>query len=636
MRELAMKWNAAARALVLIATAIGVWAIFGHDAPVDRALAQRAQPARPRPSGVVMAPWRTWQPGTPATAVSTTGKTYYVSPKGSDSNSGLSLATAFATPQKAASVVQAGDTVLIAAGLYRGGINMTNYASGTAGKPITFGSLGDGPVVIDGSTPVTGWTPVSGSVWQATASFTPIAVVVNNVPLKQVTSQSAVTSGSGNWYRSGKTIVADFGSSTPSTADIVVPNSDGAQTVVYFYGNNYLTFNGLTVRGSGAAGIWGYGSNITVSNCDLEFNGKAGVNFMAMQGNANANNQVLYSRVHDNVLLNWPRGNNGFASAGGGWSGGLAFSESLNAVARGNVVYDNGGEGIISYGSGGGATTGGTLFEQNVAFDNWSVNMYFDNQPNDIARQNILFDHPMDPSTLMYPPTSSQWSSGTPYKYTVCLMLADEYNSSNGPANLANTRVYDNLMAGCRIGIRDYSEGALTNPHGLKNTLIANNTIILPPTTPAGTYTAGLYLQDNGSANTGSQIVNNVVVGFDNTEPVLWYEGTGAVPGVRIDNNAYDNPGAANTFWEGLNSVSQLTFAQWQSAAGADAHGMFANPQLVGVTQFQASGSTPYDYRNAMPASGSPLLGKGASLATYFTTDLAGASFASGWNIGAF
>ena len=643
MRELAMKWSAAARALVLIATAIGVWAIFGHDAAVDRALAQRAQPARPRPSGVVMAPWRTWQPGTPATAVSTTGKTYYVSPKGSDSNSGLSLATAFATPQKAASVVQAGDTVLIAAGLYRGGINMTNYASGTAGKPITFGSLGDGPVVIDGSTPVTGWTPVSGSVWQATASFTPIAVVVNNVPLKQVTSQSAVTSGSGNWYRSGKTIVADFGSSTPSTADIVVPNSDGAQTVVYFYGNNYLTFNGLTVRGSGAAGIWGYGSNITVSHCDLEFNGKAGVNFMAMQGNANANNQVLYSRVHDNVLLNWPRGNNGFASAGGGWSGGLAFSESLNAVARGNVVYDNGGEGIISYGSGGGATTGGTLFEQNVAFDNWSVNMYFDNQPNDIARQNILFDHPMDTSTWLKPPSAGYpWNQL--YKFSVCLMIADEQGSSGGTggyAHLANTRIYDNLIVGCRIGIRDYSEGLLASAqHGLKNTLIANNTIILPvhPLPPgSSTYTAGIQLQDNGGNNANSRIVNNLIVGFTRDEPVIWSMRRGPLAGIDFSHNVYYNPATPRTLWMGNSFVDKLDLAGWQARLQGDVASRFENPMLAGWSRIAAGDAAAgLDYRDAEPAPGSPLKGSAAALTAQFSSNLAGKPRRGRWDIGAF
>ncbi len=612
---------------------------MNHQA-TERPLAQVVHAAgHPRTSLAASfkgAPWQVWQPTTPTTPPSATGNTYYVNgATGSDSNNGLSKATAFATPQKAASVVQAGDTVLIAAGVYHGTINMTNYASGTAGKPITFGSDGSGPVVIDGSTPVTGWTQVSGSVWSAPIKFTPIAVVVNDVPLKP--SQSGVggvTSNSGLWFFGNGTLTVDFGNTTPSQADIVVPNNDGAQTVVYFYNNNYLTFNGLTVRGSGAAGIWGYGSNIVVSNCNLEFNGKAGLNFMASPG-ANSNNQALYNRVYQNVLLNWPRGNNGFANAGGGWSGGLAFTDSLNGVARGNVVYDNGGEGIISYGSGGGAQTGGTLFEQNVAFDNWSVNMYFDNQPNDIARQNVLFDHPMDPNTLFYPPNSSRWSSGTPYKYSVCLMLADEYNSSGGSANLANTQVYNNLMAGCRIGINDYSEGALTNPHGLKNTLIANNTIILPPTTPSGTFTAGIHLQDNGSANSGSSIVNNLIYGFDNTEPVIWYEGTGAVPGVTFDHNAYYNPGMATAFWEGSNTLSYLNFAQWQQATGADAHGMFADPKLTAATQFQATGTAPYDYQNAIPLSGSPVNGAGTPLSA-FSTDLIGAARAGGWNIGAF
>ena len=41
-------------------------------------------------------------------------------------------------------------------------------------------------------------------------------------------------------------------------------------------------------------------------------------------------------------------------------------------------------------------------------------------------------------------------------------MLADEENSSdatNNYANLDHTQVYNNILAGCRIAIRDYSEG---------------------------------------------------------------------------------------------------------------------------------------------------------------------------------
>jgi hypothetical protein len=597
-------------------------------------------------------PWPTWEPGTPTTPPSTTGTTYYVSTSGSDSNNGLSPQNAFATPQKAASVVQAGDTVLIAAGTYHSSIDMTNYASGIAGKPITFGSDGSGPVIIDGSTPVNGWTQVNGSVWQATASFTPVAVVVNQVPLSQVGSASAVTPGSNTWYLSGNTITADFGTSTPSQSDIVVPSNNGSQQVVYFYDNNYLVFNGLTVRGSGAAGIWGYGSHITVQNCLLEFNAKAGLNFMSNSQNANTDNHALYNFIYQNVLLNWPRGNNQFAQDGGGWSGGLAFTSSLNGVARGNVVFDNGGEGIISYGSSsGGAATGTTLFEQNVAFDNWSVNMYFDNQPNDIARQNILFDHPIQESQLFYPSTSGNWSSGPPQKYTVCLMLADEYNSSGGSANLANTQVYDNLMAGCRVGINEYAEGTPTQSlHSLKNTLIANNTIILPPTTPAGTFTAGIHLLDNtGTADSSTVIANNLVYAFDNTEPVVQLDGPlSDYSGVTWSKNLYYNPGWSSPIYVNAASGSgnYLNFSAWNAdikTLNGSSDAGFADPQLFAVGQFRSSPSTyydtalsVYDYRNASPASISPVIGVGTSQS--YTTNLEGNAFVSSslWNVGAF
>ena len=92
-------------------------------------------------------------------------------------------------------------------------------------------------------------------------------------------------------------------------------------------------------------------------------------------GATNSDNAVLTSHAYHNNLVNWPRGNNGFAESGGGWPGTLVWSGALRPLARGNIVHMNGGEGIISYGTEAGRQSGSALFEQNVAYDNWSVNM---------------------------------------------------------------------------------------------------------------------------------------------------------------------------------------------------------------------------------------------------------------------
>ena len=62
--------------------------------------------------------------------------TYYVVAAGSDAHDGSSRATAWATVQKAASTMVAGDTVIVAAGTYAGVVRIA--VSGTSAYPITF------------------------------------------------------------------------------------------------------------------------------------------------------------------------------------------------------------------------------------------------------------------------------------------------------------------------------------------------------------------------------------------------------------------------------------------------------------------------------------------------------------------
>ena len=587
--------------------------------------------AQPVPPNLTM-PFPVWHKGVIAVPPSTTGNTYYVDGTGgSDSNAGTSSGAPFKTIAKALTKIAAGDTVLIKKGLYREGINVP--VSGTALKPVTFGSFGDGEVILDGSKKVTGWTNVGGTVWQATATFTPVAVVVNEVPLKQVPegqngstapaqTAAAVTSGSGKWHvnYTSKLITADFGtvigSGDPNTADVIVPDDNGSAQFVFWFGVSYVTFKGLTVRGNGSNGMWGYGDHVTIDSCDIKFNGKAAVSYLSGSGLSNNDNAVLMSHAYHNVLINWPRGNNGAAEDGGGWPGTVVWDTNLRPVARGNVVHMNGGEGIITYGTASGLSSGSALFEQNVSYDNWSVNMYFDNQPNDVARNNFLFNHPPDTSNFLY--VSNSYPYDSLEKYTVCLMLADEQNSSDstgGFANLSGTQVYNNVLAGCRISIRDYSEGtqAIAN-HGLKNTLIANNTIVMPFNTFTNSDTFGIYLQDNGTKSTGSSIVDNIVYGF-NSDPLVASEKNGTIPGVAIDYNEYYSA-AAHPFMAGFNTVVSMTFTQWKTAMSADTNSLFADPLLVDVTAFRATAASvpTYDFNNARITGSSPAVGAGTSL----------------------
>ena len=93
---------------------------------------------------------------------------YYVSPTGSNSNSGTSLSGAFLTIQAAASMAQAGDNVYVRGGTYRETVTVAN--SGTAVAPITFQPYNNEQVTITGLDVLgsSGWTTYSGSTYQKT------------------------------------------------------------------------------------------------------------------------------------------------------------------------------------------------------------------------------------------------------------------------------------------------------------------------------------------------------------------------------------------------------------------------------------------------------------------------------------
>jgi len=77
-----------------------------------------------------------------------------------------------------------------------------------------------------------------------------------------------------------------------------------------------------------------------------------------------------------------------------GWATGLSACRSpvdgitTNAILRGNIVYNNWGEGLSSF------EAEGTIIEDNIVYDNWSVNLYISDTRDALVQRNIIYNTP--------------------------------------------------------------------------------------------------------------------------------------------------------------------------------------------------------------------------------------------------
>jgi len=98
--------------------------------------------------------------------------TYYVSPQGQDTNSGLGPepGRALRSVQAGVEKLRAGDSLLIRGGVYRE--TVVFKCSGTADKPITVRPYKNERVVISGCDEITGWQRHEGPIWKAPMPWT--------------------------------------------------------------------------------------------------------------------------------------------------------------------------------------------------------------------------------------------------------------------------------------------------------------------------------------------------------------------------------------------------------------------------------------------------------------------------------
>lgn len=106
--------------------------------------------------------------GALALCVAASATDYYVATTGSDEAAGSQEAP-FRTIQRAAEVMQAGDTCIVREGVYRETVRPAN--SGSADQPITFRAAEGESVVVSGADPIEGWNSQDGP-WTAQTDWT--------------------------------------------------------------------------------------------------------------------------------------------------------------------------------------------------------------------------------------------------------------------------------------------------------------------------------------------------------------------------------------------------------------------------------------------------------------------------------
>ena len=485
-----------------------------------------------------------------------------------------------------------GDVIRIKAGKYRERVEIR--ASGTPENPILIGPYGDGEVIIDASAEVDGWSLYRNKIYQAECDFKPTAVVLDEKPLYPEFSLEKVDEGKWFYDNNNKTIYIYFPNGNPTSHDFGVISDDEYQEGVFLNNANHIVLYGITVRFAGRHGISVLGNNNRIEKCNLEFNGKAGISIWPYGDNMSVNNTVIKNHIYHNMMRNWPRGRYkwGLWTAGG-------CSGTPNSKFIGNVVHDNGGEGLLG-------SSVGAIFKDNIVYDNWSVNIYLVNCSGCAAENNFILCHEPDQKALY---NNGDDNPGDHKNFRRLraegIMTADE----DAPATFNNAKITNNIIIGCRRGITHYGKASGS---GLKDVLVANNTIVLPYAEGVGEEFVGINIPFNNGNNKNARFYNNIVYGTHPKTHLLYLDTGLSV----LNKDFYGLKFAHNLWYHKTNKKPFRIGPKWADIYAFDFTGwnnkcsninccsgdIYADPQFVDVNRLSVEGVTPKPDSPAMDA----------------------------------
>jgi hypothetical protein len=287
-----------------------------------------------------------------------------------------------------------------------------------------------------------------------------------------------------------------------------LPSADWGSLISVTGNNN--TVSGFEVKNSNVTGarVGGYGIEVsgsknTLSNMNVHHTWETGI---IVEGDYSTvqDSQIWQAALHNST-------NNGSVTSG--WANGLgaARNQSSTALKPGiasypvlqrNTVYNNWGEGISCF------QTDHCIMQDNVTYDNWTVNLYLTDSSNALVQRNLVYTSTSPAITFRKPDSRPG------------IVLGDEIANGSSIPYSANNTIINNFVYNCNFSAYGWS---LTSNAGLKNALVANNTVV------DGDFSGPA----TGYAHTNSQIRNNIFAGTANS--------ASATSGVTFSNNNWGN-----------------------------------------------------------------------------------------------
>ena len=455
------------------------------------------------------------------------GTIYYVDvSKGNDKNLGNSWLQPFKSIGRAVQNLNAGDTVVIKPGVYKERITIS--AQGLPENRILIGPAGKGEVIIDASMPIGPWEEFSAGVYKARCEKKPRSIVVDEVPIFPEFTLDAVQESRWFYDEAEKTLYMKVvGGDSPDNHEIGIFEDGKYGHAVFLHNSQNVTLYGLTIKYAPGKGVEILGAHNRVEKCKIMFNGSTGIGVFSHEDIRTFDSHFIKNYIYHNYLRNWPRGR----YKNGGWGSGIGGNTSERNVIRGNIVTKTGGEGIN-------ATGHYDIIEENISYDNWSVNFYVDNRHDVTINRNFSYCTDPDPNELYNngDPTPEDGKNLRRLRADG-IMTADEYKV----AEAENIRITNNVVIGCRRGFNHYPLG---EGSGLKNFLIANNTFIVPNRNSEVENYTGIRIPYNNGNNVNTVFRNNIVYGTHPDTLLLSVQtslvGTGdPFKGIMLDHNIF-------------------------------------------------------------------------------------------------